>query len=163
MRNIIALFLFLLFLSCKSSDDNPSEVLIKDKNNEVYIAIFDSFMFMKKETFFHPTQGEIKLAEMLLVAELNKPKSQLVAEYHFFNEKETPLPLGEYKRQYYPIINKNKEKTLYFVGVCNKLLYLYPDWTTKEIHVAGGGNCFFRGEINLSTKKITHLSVNAPM
>lgn len=162
MRNITLIFLF-LFLSCKTSDDKPSEILIKDLNNEVYIAIFDTFIFMKDETFFHPTNSEIKLAETLLITELKKPKSQLVSEYHFFNEKETPLPLAEYKRQYYPIINKNKEKTLYFVGICNEMLYLYPEWTTKEIHVAGGGNCFFRGFINLSTKKVASLSVNAPM
>lgn len=149
--------------SCKLSNDKPSELLIKDSKGETYISIFENFETQKNETYFHPTKEEIQLAENLLKRELNKTKSQLVKEYDFFNETETPLSLNEYKRQYYPIISENNEKTIYFVGVCQELLYLYPHWNEKEIHTAGGGNCFFRGVINLSLRKVTTLSVNAPI
>lgn len=95
--------------------------------------------------------------------ELRKNNSQLVKDYQFFSETETPLSLSEDKRQYYPIISKNKQKTIYFLGICRELLYLYSKWTEKQIHTTGGGNCFFHGEINLSLKKVTSLSVNAPI
>lgn len=163
MKNLYILFCFFLFSSCKLSDDKPSELLIKDSKGEAYISIFKNFKTQKDEKYFHPTKKEIQLAEILLIKELNKTKSQLVKEYDFFNETETPLSLNQYKRQYYPSITKNNEKRIYFLGVCKELLYMYPNWDKKEIHTAGGGNCFFRGEINLSLKKITALSVNAPI
>lgn len=156
---LLCLFLF----SCKSSEETPSELLIKDANGQIYISIFDDLPLPKGDTFFHPTKNEIQLAENLLTKELKSTKKQLVEKYQFFNESETPLPLSEYKRQYYPYVSKNNEKYIYFVGVCNDLLKLYPNWTTKQIMTAGGGVCFFHGVINLSTKKIVHLSVNAPM
>lgn len=152
-----------MYSSCKSSDDKFSEPLIKDSKGEVCISIFENFRMREHETYFHPTENEIQLAEILLKKELRKTKSQLVKDYHFFCETETPLSLSEYKRQYYPIVSKNKQKTIYFIGVCRELLYLYPKWTEKQIQTAGGGNCFFRGEINLSLKKVTSLSVNAPI
>lgn len=161
MKPFFIIFCVFLFLSCKSSDEKSSELLIKDSKGEVYISIFENFIMRENETYFLPTEKEIQLAESLLKIELKKSNSQLVKDYHFFKETETPLSLSEYKRQYYPIVLKNKQKTIYFLGVCKELLYLYPKWTKEEIHTAGGGNCFFRGEINLSLKKVTSLSVNA--
>ena len=163
MKAFYIIFCAFLFSSCKSSDDKFSELLIKDSKGEVCISIFENFTMRENETYFHPTEKEIQLAESLLKIELRKTNSQLVQDYHFFSETETPLSLSEYKRQYYPIVSKNKQKTIYFLGVCRELLYLYPKWTEKQIHTAGGGNCFFRGEINLSLKKVTSLSVNAPI
>lgn len=163
MKKICILFCIFLLSSCKQADYQPSELLIKDSKGDPYIRIFDEFNKMKDETYFRPTKKEIELVENLLINELNKSKTELVKKFHFYNETETPLSLNEYKRQYYPSVSKNNEKKIYFVGVCKELLYLYPSWHEKQIFTVGGGNCFFRGEINLSLKKVTSLSVNAPM
>lgn len=163
MKIISLIYLLILFSSCKTPEENPSELLIKDANGQAYISIFDDLPMPEGDTFFHPTKDEIQLAEKLLIKELQSTKKQLVEKYQFYNESETPLPLTDYKRQYYPYVSKNKEKYIYFVSVCNDLLYLYPNWTTKQIATSGGGVCFFRGTINLNAKKVDYLGVNAPM
>lgn len=163
MKKFYILSCIFLLSSCKPSNKQPSELLIKDSNGVPHISIFKDFTIRKDENYFQPTVEDIELAETLLKNELNKSKSELVQKFHFYNEVETPLPLDNYKRQYYPIVTKSKEKTIYFVGICQELLYLYPAWNEKEIITVGGGNCFFRGVINLNLKKITSLSVNAPM
>lgn len=142
MKKIYILACILGFYSCITSNDLSSELLILDSNNEVYITILEKKYMMQGEKFYHPTKIEIELVEKLLVEELNKFKSQLVREYHFFNETETPLPLNQYKRQYFPSISETDGKKIFFKCICIESIKFYEDWKSQEYVTFGGGDCF---------------------
>lgn len=80
-----------------------------------------------------------------------------------YNMKPLPngktLDLSEYKFQYVPVINANKEKEVWVNAFCNAYDI---DWKKQIVDVDGGGNCFFNLKINLSKSSISEFNINAP-
>ncbi|RZJ14962.1 MAG: hypothetical protein EON51_19015 [Acinetobacter sp.] len=170
MTRLFILILACCFFSCRERT-NLDKVRIPDRqiavditDDKQYIAILNN----------KDDSKDIELNHKQLIL-LDSLINEAVNEYNVSNKlafqkkkkkyidihsktKEFVINLKDYKRQYFPILNKQGEKEV----VINCFCYVSDNnnWKTEEVVVNDGGKCYFNLKINLQTEKYYDFSVN---
>ncbi|CAM3914070.1 hypothetical protein FLCU109888_08530 [Flavobacterium cucumis] len=162
MKIIILLLSILSFISCNKGDSEKSVKWIKNSKGEVYIAILETFPWEGATPTFL-TKKEVEEVNNILPKAVKKMNIDIKKMFH---DTPTEWPnlivnLEDYKRQYFPYINKKTKQKEVFVSCFCRV----PDdrWKNEGFNVLGGGNCYFHGTINLSTGEFNDFMTNAPM
>lgn len=162
MRIRILILSILCFISCNEGDSEKSEKWIKNSNGEIYIAILEPSP--REETIpAYLTKKEVEDIDEILPKAVEKMNNEIKKMFHD-TPSEWPdliVNLKDYKRQYFPFINKKtKQKEVFISCFCR----VFDDkWKTEGFNVFGGGKCYFYGTINLSTGEFRDFMTNAPM
>lgn len=121
------------FQNVKPSELNQAELV--EIENILKIAIKENNEIQKKELIKHNKAN---------------PNYQLTKTGY-------ELQLGEFKRQYVPIINNKEQKEVFINFFCDDSDEEY--WRTELILVEDGGNCYYNLKVNLTTKEYS-LEIN---
>ncbi|MBE9577197.1 hypothetical protein [Flavobacterium proteolyticum] len=162
MKIIILLLSILSFINCNKSDSEKSEKWIKNSKGEIYIAILETYSWEGATPTFL-TKKEVEEVNKILPKAVEKMNIDIKKMFH-----DTPtewpnliVSLNNYKRQYFPYINKKTKQKEVFVSCFCRVDN--DKWKTEGFNVLGGGNCYFYGTINLSTGDFNNFMTNAPM
>ena len=73
-------------------------------------------------------------------------------------ERAEQLPAYRYRYQYLPAVDGRGVTHVWVQGFCR-----YPSWwTTRALLYKGGGDCFYRVQLNLTTRRYATFGTNAP-
>jgi hypothetical protein len=105
---------------------------------------------------FSPTEEEILLAEQLLKEQLKSLNKDRINQS--WDCPTIHKSLNKYARQYVGFLNEKGEKIIWINAVWQTKV---PDYFNDEIvFVLDGCSYYWNVEVNLSTKKVSHLMIN---
>lgn len=178
----IAIILTLYLMSCEpqTRKDKTQSIETKVSMDTSQIAVMSAkyppWVFKNAE----PTElsmeelGAIEIALTKCVSVFNAQKDGRIYGVNEYN-REVPIDkrgylidLPRYKRQYFPVINKQGEKEVWINCLCSDILEFYKrhewlkDWNWKKTYQRfnDGGNCFFYLKVNLTTGKYYDFMTN---
>lgn len=166
------IILFLLYSCGKVSENNQSKAVEPEFSvDKSYYTIIE--YNPKAKIFENAKTTDLSNSELI---EIEKILKSAIEENNDFqannlkkhnekypenqiNETGFELELGDYRRQYIPVINVSGEKEVWINFMCDEANN--EIWRTELLPpVEDGGKCYFNIKINLTTKSYSELRIN---
>jgi hypothetical protein len=157
----------ILTLSCGQDKTNEANIVLNYDTARIAILNYprSKLWIAKNSTPLTLTQPDIYTIDSLLIqciAAFHKSQTdhmnQLAKESRQW--KLILINLKEYKRQYIPYVDNNRQKTVWVNCFCSDNVH-WKNWDKYVVPVGDGGKCFFNVKINLLTKEYYDLWVNS--
>jgi hypothetical protein len=159
LLSIIAVLLF--FVACEHSQQfDNDKIVFLDSGNSSYLK---SWFKDVKSTSWIPNKKEQKILESILT----KAIKENMDEYWFML---SPENLKYYYRQYFSYINSSNERIIFINAFCrlhnqpikigDSVVWKPQNWRENLIVVDGGGDCYWRVTINITTKEYSNFGIN---
>jgi hypothetical protein len=161
MKKIIFTILFsILLINCQKKP--KTEIKHQKPYDESYIVVFDYHELGDYKDTAKVTLNRKEIQEVDLILNKVVKDYNTHPERHFFigSHKPQDINLINYKRQYYPYINKKGEKEVEVNCFCGDRKN--DNWKKGGGLPAGGGDCYFSVNINLSQQKFDNFFPNGP-
>ncbi len=153
MTKLILFFILICTNSVVAQTKNikiPARIIEVDTLHGNYIAIIQKPNSKKIAL----TKTELRLIEKLMRESVVEYNLQQTKKGNIENSK---IDLKEYKRQYFPYLDKNSK---YIEVNCFCQMREDEKWKVDKIEVDDGGNCYFHLIIDLKRKKVIKFYTN---
>lgn len=173
LKFLASIFFIHFLLSCVQVDKKEqSNILIetpKIPDSSIYAILTfdttDTWLFKKAKP---TTLAEIEIEQIDSLVKICVEQYNTRQQFEFDSlpkthpQKKYPphlmLPIAQYKRQYFPVINSSGQKEVWVNCFC---VSNRKNWKKEKVYIQDGGNCFFNLKINLSTKTYYEFSINS--
>lgn len=165
----ILLFSLISFVSCNFSDPNytmdglPLSVdsavngLYKQKITYNYdTSIICIIPYDKLNHSFFENCSPTTLSEFDLDS-IHKVLTLCIDEFNT-QQKNKPIDLNKYKRQYIAVVNSNNEVEVYVNCLCSSP---FMDWKKNIVTLKDGDICYFNLKINLNRMEYSDFNINS--
>ncbi len=177
----IAIILTLCLVGCEQTEKDKTQaiqakVLVDTSVIAVMSTKYPTWVFKDAK----PTElsmEELEAIEIALTKCISVFNAQQDGRIYGVDEHNRQVPIDKkgylidlptYKRQYFPVINSQREKEVWINCLCSDILELYKrhellkswDWKKTYQRFNDGGNCFFHLKVNLATGKYYDFMTN---